>query len=169
MDLNSVSQGVHRLKRKKRVGRGPGSGHGKTGTRGNKGQYASAGAEMFGPLFVGGQTPLIRRVPKRGFNHNLWAKPYLQINVADLDAICKAGEEVTLAKLKEGKALKGTPEMLRVLGDGEIQKALTVKANHFTKSAKEKIEKAGGKCELIPGPKKPVRNKMKPRPPKETA
>lgn len=167
MDLKTVHQGVHRLKKKKRVGRGPGSGHGKTGTRGSKGQYASAGAEMFGPLFVGGQTPLIRRVPKRGFNNNFSAKPFLEINVADLDAICKSGEEVTLKLLKDNKALKGMPNRLRVLGDGEIKKAITVKANHFTKSAKEKIEKAGGKCELLPDTKKPTRNKMKPRPAKE--
>lgn len=169
MDLKTLQQGVKRLKRKKRVGRGPGSGHGKTGSRGSKGQYASAGAEMFGPLFVGGQTPLIRRVPKRGFNHSAFTQPFHEINVADLDAICKKGDEVTLEKLKENKSLKGTPTQLRVLGDGEINKAITVKANHFTKSAKEKIEKAGGKCELLAETKKPARNKMKPRPPKETA
>ncbi|MBX7102745.1 MAG: 50S ribosomal protein L15 [Gemmataceae bacterium] len=167
MDLKAVHQGVTRLKRKKRVGRGPGSGHGKTGTRGSKGQYASAGAEMFGPFFVGGQTPLYRRSPKRGFSRGAHATPHLEINVGDIDANFDSGANVTLADLKGKNVLKGIPTVLRVLGHGDVKKALTVHAHHFTASAKDKIEKAGGKVHLIPGPKKPVRNKMKPRKPKE--
>jgi len=166
MDLKTVHQGVHRLRRKKRVGRGIGSGHGKTGTRGSKGQYASAGAEMFSSLFEGGQTPQFRRSPKRGFSHASWDVPFLEINVGDLDAKFDKGGEVTIAALKEKKVLKGAAAQLRVLGNGDVTKALTVRANHFTKSAREKIEKAGGTAELLPRPKKPVRNKMKPRPAK---
>ena len=163
MDLSTVHQGVHTARRKKRVGRGIGSGHGKTATRGAKGQYASAGAEMFKALFEGGQTPLYRRAPKRGFSHRSWDKDAHVINVGALDKACEAGAEINLDKLKADGVLKGTAEHLRVLGDGEIGKKLTVHAHHFSASAKEKIEKAGGQAVLIPAPKKPVRNKMKPR------
>ena len=166
MDLSTVHHGVHKNKRKKRVGRGIGSGHGKTGTRGSKGQYASAGARMFGALFEGGQTPLFRRLPKRGFSHRSWDVAAMVINVGDLDAAFDAGAEVTLEALKAKGILKGQAEQLRVLGDGELTKKLGVHAHHFSASAKEKIEKAGGQATLIPQPKKPVRNKMKPRPAK---
>ena len=162
MDLSTVHQGVHRQKKKKRVGRGIGSGHGKTGSRGSKGQYASAGAKMFSPLFEGGQMPLFRRSPKRGFSHATWDIPAMEINVGDLEATTQAGDAVDLAALKASGILKGKAEHLRVLGNGDLTKKLTVKAHHFTKSAREKIEKAGGTAELIPPPKKPVRNKMKP-------
>jgi large subunit ribosomal protein L15 len=166
MDLKAVQSGVHKLKRKKRVGRGPGSGHGKTGSRGAKGQYASAGAKLFSSLFEGGQMPLYRRSPKRGFSNETWRKARLEFNVGDIDKHFQKGDEVSAESLKEKNILNGSAKMLRVLGEGEIAKAVTVKAHHFTKSAKEKIEKAGGKCELLPPAKKPVRNKMKPRPPK---
>lgn len=166
MDLTTVHAGVHRTKRKKRVGRGIGSGHGKTATRGSKGQYASTGAEMFKALFEGGQTPLYRRSPKRGFSHRSWDVPAHVVNVGAIAAACDAGAEVTLASLKAGGVLKGTQQHLRVLGSGDVAKKLVVHAHHFSASAKEKIEKAGGQAVLIPAPKKPVRNKMKPRPPK---
>jgi len=166
MDLSTVHQGVHRLKKKKRVGRGIGSGHGKTASRGHKGQYASAGAEMFSPLFEGGQTPQFRRTPKRGFSHAAFDIPFLEINVGDLDAGFDKGGAVTLDALKEKKILKGRATTLRVLGNGDLSKALKVTANHVTKSAREKIEKAGGTVELLPPKKKPVRNKMKPKPSK---
>lgn len=166
MDLSTVHTGVHTNKRKKRVGRGIGSGHGKTATRGSKGQYASAGAEMFKALFEGGQTPLYRRAPKRGFSHRSWDKAAHVINVSALDAAFDAGTEVTLERLQTDGVLKGTAKLLRVLGDGDLGKKLTVHAHHFSASAKEKIEKAGGQAVVIPAPKKPVRNKMKPRPAK---
>jgi large subunit ribosomal protein L15 len=166
MDLTTVHQGVHTNKRKKRVGRGIGSGHGKTATRGSKGQYASAGAEMFKALFEGGQTPLYRRSPKRGFSHRSWDIDAHVINVGDLAAAVDVGAEVSLTSLKSAGVIKGTARHLRVLGNGDIGKKLTVHANHFSASAKEKIEKAGGQAVLVPAPKKPVRNKMKPRPPK---
>ena len=164
MDLSTVHQGVHRLRKKKRVGRGVGSGHGKTGSRGAKGQYASAGAEMFGPLFEGGQTPLYRRLPKRGFSHRSWDVPTMVINVGDIDSAADADKDVTLDFLLEKQVLKGSARRLRVLGTGDVKKKLTVHAHHFSASAKEKIEKAGGQAVVIEPPKKPVRNKMKPRP-----
>jgi large subunit ribosomal protein L15 len=166
MDLSTVHQGIHTHKRKKRVGRGIGSGHGKTATRGSKGQYASAGAEMFKALFEGGQTPLYRRSPKRGFSHRAWDVDAHVINVGALDAAVAAGADVTLDSLKSAGVIKGPAKHLRVLGSGEVGKKLTVHANHFSASAKEKIEKAGGQAVLLPAPKRPVRNKMKPRPPK---
>src|SRR3954464_15811398 len=103
MDLTSVHQGSKKARPKKRVGRGPGSGHGKTATRGSKGQYASAGAEMFGPFFVGGQTPLFRRSPKRGFSRGSFVVKSIEINVGDLDARFDKGATVTLEELKSKK------------------------------------------------------------------
>jgi len=168
MDLSTVHTGLPKRKKKKRVGRGIGSGHGKTGSRGSKGQYASAGAEMFGALFEGGQTPLYRRVPKRGFSHRSWDDPTMVINVGDIDSAADAGAEVTLDFLLEKKVLKGSSRRLRVLGTGDVKKKLTVRAHHFSASAKEKIEKAGGQAVVIEPPKQPVRNKMKPRPAAES-
>ncbi|MCS7021495.1 MAG: 50S ribosomal protein L15 [Gemmataceae bacterium] len=168
MDLTTVSLGVHRRKRKKRVGRGIGSGHGKTCGRGHKGQYSSAGSEWPHPLFEGGQMPLYRRLPKRGFTRGPWKKHYAIVNVGQLNAYFQAGETVNLQTLKARGLIDGTFDGLRVLGDGELDRRLTVQAHHFSATAKAKIEKAGGVCEIIPGPKKPVRNKMKPRKAKST-
>ena len=165
MDLTEVSKGVHKRKLKRRVGRGIGSGQGKTGGLGMKGQYASAGARLPGGLFEGGQMPLYRRFPKRGFSHATWDKEYAVVNVGDLAGF-DAGSAVDMAALKKKRLVVGTYDGVRILGDGDLGTKLTVKADHFSKTAKEKIEKAGGTCDLIPPPKKPVRNKMKPRPPK---
>src|SRR5712675_766118 len=107
MDLSTVHHGINKRKKKKRVGRGIGSGHGKTGSRGSKGQYASAGAKMFSPLFEGGQVPLFRRSPKRGFSHATWDIPAMEINVGDLEATTQAGDAVDLAALKASGILKG--------------------------------------------------------------
>lgn len=159
MDLTNLSQGVQKRKLKKRVGRGIGSGHGKTASRGAKGQYASAGAGLPGALFTGGQTPIHRRFPKRGFSNATWQKDYIVVNVGDLQKL-PAGSTVDMAALKEARIVVGTFDGVRILGNGELTHKLTVKADHFSKSAKEKIEKAGGTCDLIPPPKKPVRNKM---------
>jgi large subunit ribosomal protein L15 len=167
MDLSTVHQGIHKRKKRKRVGRGIGSGHGKTATRGSKGQWASAGANMPSPLFEGGQMPLFRRIPKRGFSHATWAKHYLIVNVRDLDRVFPDGAKVDPAALKEAGLAKGRSDGVRILGDGELTKRLEVKAHHFSKSAAEKIIAKGGTIEKIPPPKKPKRNKMKPRPAKE--
>ncbi|MGL4420122.1 MAG: 50S ribosomal protein L15 [Gemmataceae bacterium] len=165
MDLNSVSAGVQKRKLKKRVGRGVGSGHGKTSSRGHKGQYASAGANLPGALFTGGQTPMHRRLPKRGFTNGRFAKDFAIVNVGDLD-IFEAGTTVDLAALKEQRLVVGTFDGIRILGDGELTKKLNVSGHHFTKTAKEKIEALGGTATLIAAPKPPVRNKMKPKTPK---
>lgn len=159
MDLTTVSDGVRKRKLKKRVGRGIGSGHGKTGSRGHKGQYASAGSGKPGALFTGGQTPIHRRFPKRGFSNATWAKVYAEVNVGDLEKF-DANATVDLAALKGKRIVNGTWDGLRVLGNGELTKTLTVRADHFTAGARKKIEAAGGTLDLIAPPKKPVRNKM---------
>ncbi|HEY2786281.1 MAG TPA: 50S ribosomal protein L15 [Fimbriiglobus sp.] len=166
MDLSSLADGVHIRKLKKRVGRGPGSGHGKTASRGHKGQYASAGAQLPGTVFTGGQTPIHRRLPKRGFTNGTFAKDFAVVNVGDLDARFEAGATVDAAALKKTRLVNGTYDGVRILGEGDLTKKLTVVAHHFSKSAKEKIEGKGGACQLVPGRKPPVRNKMKPKPAK---
>jgi large subunit ribosomal protein L15 len=165
MDLSTVHHGVHKLKRKKRVGRGPGSGHGKTASRGSKGQWASAGAGKPPKIFEGGQMPLFRRIPKRGFSQATWAKHYHVVNVGDLDAF-DDGAAVDPEALRKAGLAKGPADGVRVLGGGELTKKLVIRAHHFSKSAAEKIQAKGGTAEVIPAPKKPVRNKMKPRPSK---
>jgi large subunit ribosomal protein L15 len=169
MDLTTVHTGCQKRKLKKRAGRGIGSGHGKTASRGSKGQFASAGARLPGITFVGGQTPLFRRIPKRGFGNGMFAKQYNVVNVGDIDAIYAAGEEVNVDTLRSKGLAKKSMDGVRILGEGEVTKKLVIKAHHFSKSAKEKVEGKGGTCEVIPPPKKPVRNKMKPRPPKVQA
>ncbi len=166
MDLSTVHQGVHKHRKKKRVGRGIGSGHGKTASRGAKGQYASAGAGHPAAPFEGGQMPLFRRMPKRGFSHATWDKHYHVVNVRDLDRF-DDGTTVDAALLKETGLAKGPADGIRILGEGELTKKLTVRAHHFSKSAAEKITARGGTTEVIPPPKKPKRNKMRPRPAKE--
>ncbi len=163
MDLSTVHHGITRRPRKKRVGRGPGSGHGKTASRGGKGQYASAGAKKPSFTFEGGQMPLFRRIPKRGFSHETWDKKYHVINVGELDAHFKDGDTVDADTLKKAGLANGPADGVRILGQGEVSKKLTVKAHHFSKSADEKIKAKGGTTEIILPPKKPVRNKMKPR------
>jgi len=130
----------------KRKGRGIGTGNGKTAGRGNKGQWARSGGGVR-PGFEGGQMPLMRRLPKRGF-HNVFAKNYAEVNVSDLN-VFEDGAEVTFAAcLEKGLAAKKN-EGLKVLGRGEITKKLNVKADGITASAKEKIEAAGGKAEVL--------------------
>jgi large subunit ribosomal protein L15 len=148
---------------KKRVGRGPGSGHGKTATRGHKGQWASAGAGHPAFYFEGGQMPLFRRMPKRGFSHATWDKTYHVVNVGDLDAHFNEGDVVDQASLKKVGLAKGPADGVRLLGQGEIAKKLTVRVHHVSASATEKIKAKGGTVELVAAPKKPVRNKMKPK------
>jgi large subunit ribosomal protein L15 len=163
MDLSTVHHGITKRPRKKRVGRGIGSGHGKTSSRGSKGQYASAGAKKPSWTFEGGQMPLFRRMPKRGFSHETWDKKFHVVNVGDLDKAFKDGDTVDAEALKKVGLAKGPADGVRILGQGEVTKKLTVKANHFSKSADEKIKAKGGTTELVAPPKKPVRNKMKPR------
>ncbi len=161
MNLNDVHRGIHKFKKRKRVGRGPGSGLGKTSGRGHKGQGQRAGFSAH-PTFEGGQMPLVRRVPKRGFN-NRWADVVAIVNVSDLDAAFNDGDEVTLEGLKEKNLAKGSFDVLKVLGDGELTKKLKVAAHRFSKSAREKIEKAGGEAVVLAGKQPVVKNKQKTR------
>jgi len=169
MDLSTVHHGVHKLRRKKRVGRGPGSGHGKTSTRGSKGQWASAGAKKPTSLFEGGQMQLFRRIPKRGFSHATWDRKFLVVNVGAIDRRFNDGDTVDQEALKKVGLAKGPADGVRILGTGELTKRLTIRAHHFSASAREKITAKGGTAEVIPPPKKPVKNKMRPRPPKQEA
>ena len=106
--------------------------------------------------------PLFRRMPKRGFSHETWDKKYHVVNIGDLDKAFKDGDTVCPASLDRAGLAKGPADGVRVLGQGDLSKKLVVKAQHFSKSASEKIIAKGGSIEIIPGPKKPVRNKMKP-------
>ena len=130
----------------KRKGRGHGSGNGKTGGRGHKGQKARSGGKVR-VGFEGGQMPLVRRVPKRGFN-NIFAKPLTSINVAVLNRF-EDGAVVDAAALIEKGILDSCPNGLKVIANGNLTKKLTVKAAAFSESAKEKIEQAGGKTEVV--------------------
>jgi large subunit ribosomal protein L15 len=144
--------GVHSLRpasgathSRKRVGRGPGSGHGKTAGRGSKGQKSRSGySHMRG--FEGGQMPLHRRLPKRGFT-NIFRRPYDPVNLSNLGRF-DAGQEVT-PEILHSHGMTGKGALVKILGGGEISKALVVRAHKFSASAKEKIEKAGGRCEIV--------------------
>lgn len=158
MKIHDVHRGITKNKKRKRLGRGPGSGHGKTAARGHKGAKSRSGYSRH-VAFQGGMMPLVRRIPKRGFN-NRWALVVANVNVQDLEKAFDAGAEVTPASLAEKSLLKGSYDVLKVLGDGELTKALTVSAHRFSKSAVEKIEKAGGKTVVLPG-RTPVEDKKK--------
>ena len=131
----------------KRVGRGPGSGMGKTSTRGENGQKSRSGASI-PAWFQGGQSPLYRRLPKRGFN-NVFAKEYAIINVETINSAFEDGAVVNAETLKAAGVLKKTLDGVKVLGRGEITKKVTVQATIFSASAKEKIEAVGGTCEVV--------------------
>ncbi len=132
----------------KRVGRGPGSGMGKTSTRGEKGQKARSGASI--PVwFQGGQTPLFRRLPKRGFNNKRFETKYACINLSDLNKFFNEGDVVTPEILKERGIIKKELSGVKILGNGTLEKKLTIKASRFSSSAILKIEAAGGKTEVI--------------------
>jgi large subunit ribosomal protein L15 len=130
----------------KRLGRGIGSGLGKTSGKGHKGQKARAGGGK-GPYFEGGQTPLQRRLPKRGFT-NIFAKEYAEVNLEQLNRF-EDGTEVTPEMLHDNGVVKNLKDGVKILGQGELTKRLTVKAHGFTKSAVAKVEAAGGKTEVI--------------------
>ena len=147
MNLHDVNAGIKKNKKKKRVGRGPGSGHGKTSGRGHKGQGQLAGWSA-SPIFEGGASPLIRRIPKRGF-HNRFGLIVASVNVGQLDAAFEAGEEVTLRSLKTKNLAKGRYDVLKVLGGGELTKKLKISAHRFSASALEKIEAAGGQANVL--------------------
>lgn len=149
MRLEDLAPAKGATKTRRRIGRGPGSGSGKTSGRGHNGQRSRSGFSRR-PGFEGGQMPLQRRLPKRGFT-NIFRTEYVTINVGDLARRFDAGEEVTPESLRAKGLVKNLRDGLKVLGDGEISHALTVKAHAFTGTAREKVEKAGGACELIEG------------------
>ena len=142
ISLNSLKPAKGSTHKKKRVGRGPGSGLGKTAGRGEKGQKSRSGySRKIG--FEGGQMPLHRRLPKRGFT-NIFKKRWVEISLAALDQHFNADEEITPEVLHTRGLIKKAKHDVVVLGNGEVSKALRVSAHRFTKSAREKIEKAGG-------------------------
>lgn len=148
MKLNEITMPRGARKKIKRVGRGSGSGHGKTSCKGHKGLKARTGAG--GKLrlgFEGGQMPLIRRIPKRGFRSGFKTKNQI-VNVENLNKFRK-NDVVDPQKLKETNIVKSVQKNVKILGDGEIKKSLTVRAHSFSKSAVDKIKKAGGTVELI--------------------
>ena len=149
MNLESIHKGVHKHRPRKRIGRGPGSGTGKTAGRGHKGQRSNPGYAAL-PIFEGGTMPLVRRIPKRGFT-NTFASKVAAVNVGDLEQLFNAGDPVTPESLREKSLLKSRYDELKILGDGELTKKLTVSAHRFSKSAREKIEKAGGTVVVLPG------------------
>ena len=147
MELNELKYTTGSVKNNKRVCRGTSSGHGKTSGRGQKGQNARSGGGVR-PGFEGGQNPLVFRIPKRGFNNYEFETKYAIINVGVLNNF-KDGTEVTPELLKEMGLVKDMKDGLKILGNGEITKKLTVSAHKFSKIAKDKIENAGGKAKVI--------------------
>ena len=146
MKLHELTPAAGATKPAYRKGRGAGSGNGKTAGRGHKGQWARSGGGVR-PGFEGGQMPLARRLPKRGFN-NIFAKPLTAINVTALNRF-EDGATVNLQVLLDSGVLTKCPYGVKILGNGELTKKLTVQATAFSASAKEKIEAAGGKAEVI--------------------
>ncbi|HHY53429.1 MAG TPA: 50S ribosomal protein L15 [Clostridiales bacterium] len=146
MKLHELSPAPGAVQKPFRKGRGTGSGNGKTAGRGHKGQNARSGGGVR-PGFEGGQMPLQRRIPKRGFN-NIFAKSYATLNVSDLNRF-EDGAVVDAQSLVEIGLLKKTLDGVKILGKGNLERKLTVIANAFSQSAKEKIEQAGGKAEVI--------------------
>ena len=147
MKLHELEKNIGAKQSKKRVGRGPGSGLGKTSGKGQKGQEARSGGSI-NPVFEGGQLPLYRRLPKRGFSNYLFKTEYAVINVEDLN-VFDNGTVVTPALLKEKGIIKKQLKGIKVLGNGKLEKKLTIQANKFSTSALEKIKESGSKAEVI--------------------
>ena len=147
MKLHELEKNIGATQKRKIVGRGPGSGLGKTSGKGHKGQNARSGGGVR-PNFEGGQLPLFRRIPRRGFSNFLFKTRYAIVNVGDLNRF-EDGTLVTPALLKEAGLIKKELDGIKILGDGVLEKKLTVQANKFTNSAIAKIEAAGSKIEVI--------------------
>jgi len=146
MRIEDLSPAPGSRKKKKRVGRGPGSGCGKTSTRGEKGQKARAGGGK-GPAFEGGQMPLVRRVPKRGFT-NIFREPFAVVNLSALEALPE-GEAITVELLLENGLVRKSAKRIKVLGEGELSRGINVNVHAVSASARQKIESAGGSVNLI--------------------
>ncbi len=149
MQLHDVHKAVHRRKLRKRVGRGVGSGHGKTSSKGHKGHASRQGFKL-NPIFEGGQMPLARRVPKRGFFNGAFKKEYAIVNLSDLDAHFEPGAVVDEPALRARGLVKGHNfDGIKILGDGAVSKPLDVRATRFSQSAIAKIAAAGGQYALV--------------------
>jgi large subunit ribosomal protein L15 len=146
--LNDVHVGIQPRKARKRVGRGPGSGHGKTSGRGHKGFFSRSGSSRRRG-FQGGQMPLFRRVAKRGFNNNQFAADVAVVNVGELNEAFEAGAEITPEILVSKGLVRSKFDELKVLGDGELSKTFRISAHRFSASAEQKIAAAGGAIERI--------------------
>ena len=160
MNLTAVNKEITKNKGKKRVGRGNGSGYGKTAARGMNGQGSRAGFSLSAG-FEGGQMPLVRRVPKRGFNNKRFADAVQSVTLTTLAAAFDGKETITPDLLKQLRIVDRAAEYVKIIGNRELDKALTVKAHAFSKGAQAAIEKAGGSVEVLPRKKPVVKNKMK--------
>ena len=147
MKLNELQRNIGATHEKKRLGRGPGSGLGKTSGKGQKGQKARSGASI-NPVFEGGQLPLYRRIPKRGFSNAKFKTVYAVVNLSQLN-VFEDGTVVTPALLKDTGIVKKQLDGVKVLGNGKLEKKITIQANKFSTSALEKIKEAGSKAEVI--------------------
>jgi large subunit ribosomal protein L15 len=154
MRLHTLTNRPGARHRRKRLGQGESSGHGKTSGRGGKGQTARSGSSIR-PGFEGGQMPLIRRIPKRGFNNARFGVKYIPVNLEALNRF-DDGTRVDEAILRKTGLANGTVKRIKILGDGALSKKLTVVAHAFSGSAKAKIEKAGGTCEVVAKAKTPA-------------
>jgi ribosomal protein L15, bacterial/organelle len=159
MRLHDVNKGIHKNRKRLRVGRGPGSGHGKTSGRGHKGQGQLAGWSA-SAIFEGARMPIIRQIPKRGF-HNRFARTVFAVNIGDIAKAFPAGAEVTPAALKAAGLARGVWDELKILGQGEVPHALSVSAHRLSRQAREKILAAGGTVTEIPGPAAVVKGQKK--------
>jgi large subunit ribosomal protein L15 len=149
MQLHDVDQGIHKYKKRKRIGRGTGSGHGKTASKGHKGHSSRQGFKQ-NPLFEGGQMPLARRVPKRGFVNGAFKKDFAIINLEKIDGAFEPGAVVDEAALRAKGLVKGRhDDGVKILGDGEVSKPLTIHAQKFSESAAAKITAAGGAVVVV--------------------
>jgi large subunit ribosomal protein L15 len=148
MIIDDVHRGIVKRKNRKRVGRGPGSGHGKTGGRGDKG-HSSRSGHSFRFAFEGGQMPLVRRLAKRGFNNKFFSRLVAVVNVATLEQVFESGVTVDPSALEAAGLVKGKYDVIKILGNGELTKKLTIKVHEFSASALEKIQAAGGSAERI--------------------
>lgn len=148
MIIDDVHRGIHKRKPRKRVGRGPGSGHGKTCGRGHKGEGSRSGNRRR-TGFAGGSMPLARLIAKRGFNNNRFADKVLALNVQVLEDRFETGDEVSPETLKENGIAKGRYDAIKILGNGTLTKKLIVKAHRFSESAEQKITAAGGSIERL--------------------
>ncbi len=149
MQLHDVHKGINKYKKRKRIGRGVGSGQGKTAGKGHKGHSSRQGFKI-DPMFEGGQMPLARRVPKRGFVNGAFKKSYAILNLESLERAFQAGDVVDEAALRAKGLVKGRyDDGLKILGEGELTKALTVHADKFSQSARDKIAAAGGTVVVV--------------------